>query len=253
MIALLSGWTILAAPSAGGTEPSSAPQLSAEVLDGDVCEFEARIPMPAGESGLLGAIQIDPESCEVTEASWDLLEGAALTAYQNELAADPSDPLATNPSYGTSGSGGGSCFTKRTENNITDPPGIKLTRIHTSLSWCYNFVNGIITSFNGSGGTSHHTETVGPFTNPLGSGWRLLSSSHGVVTGGAGEQYVGTRGEGDWDYKGTFDPSGTLYRNFHGSTIVANTYGAGVWWCELSVRMDHRPALLWTWNPYCGS
>jgi hypothetical protein len=214
------------------------------------------MPLPVGEQGTQAQVSFDTATCQVVSVSYVPLTPAQLgSASGTSMSTAATDPVSGSLNADYSGSGGPQpgCNSKRTEQWIEDPINLKLTEINTRLDWCDNGYYGNITSYNGSGGTSWHREEALGRCGFAGCGWHQNWSNLWISGGGLNQPYVALRGEADFGYQGYFDPSGSLYDNWHGSTLTANTYAPGDWWCILEVYMQRRPPGIWTWKPYCGA
>jgi len=112
--------------------------------------------------------------------------------------------------------------------------GILLTQLRSSTSFSYNGSN--VTSANGWSSEAH------------GTGW-YNTSLYSYFTNGLPSWSVQQRANGEWGYRGPFDPSGNLYYNTHVNTITM--YGNGSWGCSISYYWRNGyPG--WHTQDWCG-
>jgi hypothetical protein len=160
---------------------------------------------------------VAPDEANVESNDKNVVAGSFDEVRVSTLSLDPSlgadyAPLA----------GGSTCFTAFLR--LNDVVGLQLNKVYGNVCWSWS--GTIVTSASAGGGWQAHSEA------PVFPGWGAINPWNAQTGGCAGCSYISFRQHTEFNYRGVFDPSGTLYYN----TIEVNEYlyGAGSRACSFS-------------------
>lgn len=230
--------------SAAHGQDDSAPSMGAESAAAPrscpAGAFSFKVPQPP--AGMVAKMSVSLDAnCQPVYGPVSFLPEAIVAAAAEDAPA-PRNHVELNPVDELSGytASAYKCF--RSSWTLFDPINIPLNQVYGNV--CRGWNGTILTSYNVSGGYIYHREL-----GPAGPGWTPHRAANTQLSGCVGCTSAQFRQHAEFSYKGTFDPTGTVYYN---SVNVQETiYGTGAKACIYGVSYRNW-SFLWHTSVQCS-